>query len=411
MQQKPAVPLRRTVNVRDYVSLAVSFVKAQTAALNPVKASATQSASQATSAATAGRIAALDGLRGLMTLFVLISHYFAEIPNGIDALAVGWIAVLMFFVLSGFLVGRLILEKGQHANFFSVFYIRRCFRTLPVYFFCVIVVYAMMRIVGHAPYMEVKTEFPLWSYLTFTQNVFMAQTGDFGPHWLAPTWTLSVEEQFYLVAPALFIFLPARWLMPALIAGTLFAIVFRAVVIGTGMMPALSALVYLPGCMDPLFLGLAAAVVYKTVNLDRYDFALRVIPLVALAGVVALKLLDTGGYLFEVFFRTIASIGCAAYILCLVRGSPEAASMESRVLCFFGRTSYAVYLTHMMVVGLMHGAILGTAPNIATSAQLAVTVASIPVAILFGWVVTKIIEEPLTAYGRQFTWSKQLRAK
>ena len=79
------------------------------------------------------RIPALDGLRGLMTLFVVFSHYVVEVPHGIGMLSVGWVAVIVFFVLSGFLVGRLIVEKHEAGNFLAVFYIRRMCRTFPTY--------------------------------------------------------------------------------------------------------------------------------------------------------------------------------------------------------------------------------------------------------------------------------------
>ena len=67
------------------------------------------------------RIAALDGMRGFMTILVLFSHFFAEIPNGFPRLGFGWLAVNMFFVLSGFLIGRLIIERKDSENFFTVF--------------------------------------------------------------------------------------------------------------------------------------------------------------------------------------------------------------------------------------------------------------------------------------------------
>ena len=94
------------------------------------------------------RIATLDGLRGLMTVMVILSHYFGELEHGVRAVMVGWIAVNMFFVLSGFLIGRLILERRHHANFFAVFYVRRFCRIIPAY---VITVLAVGGLLASAP--------------------------------------------------------------------------------------------------------------------------------------------------------------------------------------------------------------------------------------------------------------------
>jgi peptidoglycan/LPS O-acetylase OafA/YrhL len=138
------------------------------------------------SSGEARRIVALDGVRGMMTLFVLISHLFAEVPGGVTALMVGWVGVDMFFVLSGYLVGRLILEKRTCDNFFSVFYVRRFVRTIPAYMVTVLVVFGLFKLCDPA-WSEAEPAFPLWAYLTFSQPAFMVATQSIGPHWLAPT--------------------------------------------------------------------------------------------------------------------------------------------------------------------------------------------------------------------------------
>jgi peptidoglycan/LPS O-acetylase OafA/YrhL len=359
------------------------------------------------------RVVALDGLRGLMTLFVLISHFFAEVPNGSQLFAVGWIGVTMFFVLSGYLVGKLVLEKKDHSNFFAVFYVRRACRTLPVYIVCVLVVFLCLRVFAAQPWMHTGIAFPLWSYLTFNQNFFMVATDNIGDHWLAPTWTLSVEEHFYLLAPAVFIFVPRRHLLSVLIAAGLATILFRIVVSTTAWLPAMSLLVLLPGVADALICGLLAAVLIKidTVRWARYDNLLRVAPIVLLLGAAALRLVDGAtGNSFRIFGPLLVALACASFILSVVRGAPEANRLRSKMLCFFGATSYSVYLTHLAVLGLMHGLLLGRAPDVGTFQELAVTVAALPVAVFVGWALTKLVEEPITSYGRSWKWSYAARA-
>lgn len=358
------------------------------------------------------RLVALDGLRGLMTIMVLVSHYFAEVAHGWHAFAVGWVAVLTFFTLSGFLVGRLILDKMDRANFFTVFYVRRFCRTLPVYVFCVVLVFGCIRYFDGAPWLDLNHAFPLWSYLTFTQNFFMISTDSIGPHWLAPTWTLTVEEHFYLLAPALFILTPRRHLLKALVAGALLSVAFRAWVFYTGQMPVMAALVMLPGNADALFCGLIAGVVYKEnrVSWRHYDLALRIAPLAALIGAIVLKLIDgRTGHLLDVFGMFLVSAGSAAFILAIVRGAPEGKRLHHKAFVFCGNNSYSIYLTHLMVVGLAHGLVLGAVPDVQTPVQILVTIAAIPVALIIGRVFTRFVEEPITAYGRSWRWSDERR--
>jgi peptidoglycan/LPS O-acetylase OafA/YrhL len=376
---------------------------------------ATIEAAERTVSGAEPRMAALDGFRGLMTLFVLVSHYFAEVPHGIPGLAVGWLAVVAFFVLSGFLVGRLILERKDCANFFTVFYARRLARTLPVYLVCVTLVFGCLVWFSQADWLNIHSMVPLWAYLTFTQGFFFVASDSFGPHWLAPTWTLAVEEQFYLFAPVLFFVVPRRHLLKVLAGGLMATVAFRAYVLTTGALPALTTTVMLPGIADTLICGLIAGLLIKTDGIDwkRFDLALRVIPVAMLLATNVLIRLDGGveGPAFQIFARLLVSIAAASFLLAMVRGAPEAKRFASPVLRFFGRTSYSVYMTHLAVLGLMHGLLLGGRPDLASPAQIAVTLAALPVAVLVGWIGTKLVEEPITAYGRSWMWSKEERPR
>ncbi|MCK9918375.1 acyltransferase [Microbacteriaceae bacterium K1510] len=357
------------------------------------------------------RIVALDGVRGLMTILVVVSHYFAEVPSGITALMLGRLAVEMFFVLSGFLVGTLILDKLHNDNFFLVFYVRRVCRTLPIYFVSVLLVAAILS-VCHAAWAQDPATFPVWSYLTFTQTFFMANTETLGAHWLAPTWTLAVEEHFYLLAPLTFFLVPRRHLAKVLVAVALGAVLCRAAVQFLNIGNPIAVNVLLPGIADILVAGLLAALAAKTnaVREGRFDYALRVAPVgllltVAYLGIFAGR--TSPG--FVIFSPLLSATACALFLLAIVRNAPEAARFHSPVLRFFGRTSYAVYLTHLPVLGLMHGLILNDKPDIGSVSQSLVTIAALPLCVLVGWLLTKCVEEPITRYGRTWLWSNRPR--
>ncbi|MBR1219385.1 acyltransferase [Bradyrhizobium sp. U87765 SZCCT0131] len=357
----------------------------------------------------ARRIPALDGLRGLATIMVILSHYFGEVEHGLRAIMVGWLAVDIFFVLSGFLIGKLILERRAHANFFAVFYVRRACRIVPAYVLTLLAVTLLYRALPY-PWTEASDAIPLWGYLTFVQNIFMVATDSIGAHWLAPTWTLAVEEHFYLLVPALIVFAPRRWIVRILTVATLGALVLRGTIAFGGHSP-MAALVLLPGRADILACGVLAAIAITTRTIDwpRFVPAIRVAPLVLIVAALALRIVDTRVY--DTFGALLIGAGCAAFLLCIVLGTPEAARFRSKTLQFFGNNGYCLYLTHLPILGLMHGLLLGATPGLGTPAQWAVTIAALPVCVLVGWGMTRLVEEPLTRYGRTWRWSTAQRGE
>lgn len=361
-------------------------------------------ASSEISSGEARRIVALDGVRGLMTLFVVVSHLFAEVPGGVSALMFGWIGVDMFFVLSGYLVGKLILEKRSCENFFLVFYVRRFLRTIPAYVITVLVVFGLFKLCDPA-WTEAEPHFPLWAFLTFSQPAFMVATESIGPHWLAPTWTLAMEEHFYLLAPAVIVFTPRRWLPAVLACVVIFAVGLRLAIFEFGFANPMAGLILLPSRGDLLAVGILAAVLVTSPGVPwaRLGLWLRLAPLAALIGILAIK--GLGGSAFDVYGPLIMAIGCAGYLLALVKGAPEGKTMESRLLRFIGDNSYCIYLCHLPVLGLLHGLILQDRPGLATPEQWVVTILAAPVCVLVGVSMTKLIEEPLTRWGRSWKWS------
>lgn len=140
------------------------------------------------------RVFGLDVLRTLAVLSVFLYHY--QLPS--HSLVVrlfndhGWAGVDLFFVLSGFLIGGQLfgaLAKGPEPSI-PRFYFRRFMRTLPNYFFVLLVFYYLWP---ETP--ELRAE-PLWRFMSFTQNIGRLHT-------FAPSWSLCVEEHFYLVFPVL----------------------------------------------------------------------------------------------------------------------------------------------------------------------------------------------------------------
>jgi len=125
--------------------------------------------------------------------------------------AYGWIGVDLFFVLSGFLITGILLDAKGEEGYFLNFYARRILRIWPVYFALLFVVLVVVPHFHPAAHQFLK--FSPWYYVLFLQNLF--RFPDYVPA-LGPTWSLGVEEQFYLVWPLLIAILPRRafpWLV------------------------------------------------------------------------------------------------------------------------------------------------------------------------------------------------------
>ena len=177
------------------------------------------------------RIPELDGLRAVAILLVVAYHYLEPLHRTASgwmfaALAparMGWIGVDLFFVLSGYLIASILLNNREAPAFFSTFYIRRFCRILPLYLPIVVFLYFLHEL------SSARAQPPLYEYLTFTHNFWVASAGNFGNSFLAVTWSLAVEEQFYLLLPALVRFNPRSRLVVIVIACIGLAVLLRYV--------------------------------------------------------------------------------------------------------------------------------------------------------------------------------------
>jgi peptidoglycan/LPS O-acetylase OafA/YrhL len=141
---------------------------------------------------------ALDGLRGFAILGVLLQHNFSFLPVP----KFGWVGVDLFFVLSGFLITEILLQTKEQKNFLSNFYIRRILRIFPLYYGSLILFFSFAPLIGQFrdqySYYSANQGM-LWTYL---QNWLYIAKPKLDNHTVfSHFWSLSVEEQFYLVWP------------------------------------------------------------------------------------------------------------------------------------------------------------------------------------------------------------------
>jgi len=163
----------------------------------------------------------------------------------------------LFFVLSGFLISGILVNARESPRYFKTFYARRLFRIFPLYY-VVLMAYGLTIVVVHVDTSQRLFENPLpfWSYAFYLQNFVMASTNSYGPIWLAGTWTLAVEEQFYLTLPMLIRRIGDRGLFQLAVFGLAAAPALRAANHLLKWFPGLTNILLLPMRVDSFAVGI-----------------------------------------------------------------------------------------------------------------------------------------------------------
>jgi len=185
-------------------------------------------------------IKALDGLRAFAVTLVMLYHFGTYKFGGLTV-EIGWVGVQLFFVLSGFLITQILLADREQAlgQYLKRFYWRRSLRIFPLYFAYLFLVTGIY-VVSKQPVNFVSQAPLLFSY---TYNFSLLAGVWYHSALLTHLWSLSVEEQFYLVWPFLIYFLPLPWLKRLVVVLVLAGPLFRWWLAGWigAMLPAAEA--------------------------------------------------------------------------------------------------------------------------------------------------------------------------
>jgi peptidoglycan/LPS O-acetylase OafA/YrhL len=348
------------------------------------------------------RIIELDGLRGLAVLSVVLAHYFGEVNHRIFVFDLGWLGVDLFFVLSGFLIGGILIDNRGSPNFFSTFYTRRALRIFPIYYVVLALGLAFSDTAQGHSWLDPHFVPPV--YATYVQNIVASLSGPDGKSF-QPLWTLAVEEQFYLLAPFFIYFCPPRFLSKIIVMMIVVALGLRAFLLLFLPYPQnLGAEMFLPCRWDALLLGMLAALAQR----HSVSVVARCTPLlqrVALFSVFSTPILFVlSSFLFLVFGLTTISVFFAIFILLIVNGAEEGKRFRAGWLRYFGKISYCLYLVHQPVANAMHGLILGSPPDIGAAQQVAVTFAALAVSIVAASLSWAYFEGPLLSLGKRWRY-------
>lgn len=265
----------------------------------------------------------LDGIRGLAILLVLAQHI--NLPS--SALA-GMIGVNLFFVLSGYLITTLLLTEREATGRISLrrFYERRVRRLLPALVAVLIATGVLMALMGRLGDYWGQAAVSLF----YVSDVAKAIGYDLG--YLGHTWTLALEEQFYLLWPALVVLLPRRFLRPAVVAGIVGAVALQLLLLPVDVM----ALFRPDVRADSILWGCLIALVPRTA--PRWA---------AIAGGIGVGVLAfTWVWPYAI---GLSSILAAVFISGAASLRPI---LSNRLLVRIGQISYGLYLWQAIPVGL-----------------------------------------------------------
>lgn len=301
----------------------------------------------------------LDGMRGIAVLLVLLFHF--KILGG------GWLGVDVFFVLSGFLITSLLVEEWENRSSISLkrFYLRRALRLLPAFYLLLLCcgLYAWLFLPS-ADLKQARNEILVAAcYVAdypYLHNVYMPTLGH--------TWSLSIEEQFYLLWPLLlFIMLrlgaSRRIVIGIVSAGILACMIHRMVLYGMYREPPAEKLknimrMYfgLDTRADALLTGCLVGLLASWNLLPKSKRFIRLLTINSCLSVILFSvLLVTRSMEHSQFYHggfTLVAAMVATVLMRLLLAPAEWASkiLESRFLVGVGQLSYALYLFHVPII-------------------------------------------------------------
>ena len=366
------------------------------------------------------RIPALDGVRALASLMVVAYHFGPHIIRTADSHFTfllrfprhGVEGVDLFFVLSGFLISGILVNARNSPRYFSTFYVRRAFRIFPLYYltltgYTVAALWLGAKSSGLGRLFE--NPLPLWAYWLYVQNFAMAVAGTYGAIWMAGSWSLAIEEQFYLTLPAVIRNVNDRVLTRIAGAGLVIPIFLRALEQRTRVLPGIANAVLLPMRLDSLSAGIIIMLllrnysdtIRKNLGLCRWSgilvgFVWFIFP--ALPPAISVRM----GFLND----TISAVAFGLLIL-NIQLRPQtllARALSTGPLRLLGNMAYSTYLFHPIVLCLVFRSLRGVDPQLNTASDLTALAVTLGVTLLLSWLSWTRFEQPILSRARRFTY-------
>jgi peptidoglycan/LPS O-acetylase OafA/YrhL len=365
---------------------------------------------------------ALDGVRGIAIILVLFHHFTLFDPaTPIGAwlrfvALLGWSGVDVFFVLSGFLITGILIDARGSNRYFTSFYMRRVLRIFPLYY---LVVFLSFVVLGQFPWwhdlLVGPGRVPQWPYWTYLVNFAIAERGDFQHGVLDVAWSLAIEEQFYLLWPAIVWILSPRWIGPlcgvivlAVPALRWLALDGNAEPVDVYVLPHLRA--------DALALGGLLAWLSRSGGLERLATVGPLIVFGAAGAAIWSAVVAGSPWWWEPLtqragYSLFALSGAGLVIVAVTgRGSIWPRALSAGWLRAFGKYSYAMYLLHLPVSRVVQEFVLGPdefprAFGAVWPAQLGFYALATAPTFALAWISWRVFEAPILRLKAKFPYA------
>lgn len=366
------------------------------------------------------RLPELDGLRGLAVLLVVFLHWVVRLGDARPLTRtwplwarrfadMSWCGVDLFFVLSGFLIGGILLDHRRAPRLLKAFYARRVTRIFPAYFLLIGCV--ALASLGGPPPENLRGTVPLLAYVFFVQNLW-SSAGAMGGYWLGPCWSIAIEEQFYLVAPSVIARVSAQALKGVLAVSIAGPLVLRTVALFSPdwlrWAPLhISAWDFTLCRVDGLAFGVWGAWAMRQPQLQaRFLASLGWLKSGLLLLLIAIFLLSQAtayawgdALQMSIGLTILAVASLLAILICVLDPAGAMARVfRSPLLTVIGTCSYFVYLFHMPVMELV------TREPRPYVWSLAIAIVTIAVLASLSW---QLLEQPFLRLGRRVGYGEQ----
>ena len=313
----------------------------------------------------------LDGMRGFATILVISYHIFKRadyfttnaILHFFTSLTLyGWYALDTFYVLSGFLIAMILLRTKGETHYYKNFYVRRSLRVFPLYYFTLALILFLMPLLDSDYVAEIPRALPF--YLFYLQNLFHFLSNVQGTTYLSVTWSLAIEEQFYLLFPFLVYYTRKETLAKICGGIIVLSILLRvlAAFFWTDVAQMTNFFFYNTFTrFEEIAFGVLIAVAFTypkwKSKLSRISLPVFLISYPALLIIEAVTSTDIPHPAYSnvpltVVGYTLASVFAAALIVTLTTRSETSLIrriFRNKILVFWGNRSYSIYLFHMPV--------------------------------------------------------------